>query len=815
MPNEPENQDQPESEQDLGTYIWRDGEKIYLEKVSDRFTAQVKGGARPGVLGVETGSEHTETFVGPNLEEYMVEDPDDLEFAMDKMRERDDVAYASHVYTLTDDPKSEFFLTDEITIQFDLEATDQQIEEIAGRFGLILTQPVEGVERTYVFRLTESARENPIKIANRLHEEPLVLVAEANLAVRQQSQYRPMDPLYAQQWHLYNEGGPFLDVRSHVDAERAWDITRGDRKVIVAVADDSVDLTHYDFQGDGKIVSPIDFKGNDFQPLPEANDDNHGTACAGVAVAEENGRGTIGIAPGCALMPIRTTGFIDDNSIEALCNWVIDNNASVLSCSWSAAARVFSLSLRMKAAINRAATKGRGGRGCVILFAAGNSNRPIDGFVSEQGWPNNNPSGQTRWLNGFATHPDVMAVSACSSLATKSVYSNWGGQISVTAPSNNVPPQTFPRVTSLTPGRGIVTADRVGPGGYSSSDFTTRFGGTSSATPLVAGVAGLVLSANPDLTAAEVRSIIESTADKIEDPNPDPQLGNQFGAYDGNRHSQWFGFGKVNAFAAVSEAVKRKTMAGSQKISLQSNPNLAIPDRDFAGVNSAIEVTTAGRVQTIKVDVDISHTYIGDLVVTLLSPLGNAIPLHNRQGGRADDIRRSYDLDNTPAMAQLAGEPARGSWTLRIQDLARLDIGRLNSWGLTMEVAAPRMIDLIDEAGQEIPDNNRTGITRTLNVAMDGSAASYEVSLDITHTYIGDLRVVLVAPSGRTALLHNRSGGSADNLIKVYHSTTTASLRTLHGELTRGGWQLHVADFAGRDVGKLNRWGLKITPAPV
>ncbi len=103
-------------------------------------------------------------------------------------------------------------------------------------------------------------------------------------------------------------------------------------------------------------------KENDFLPLPDVQETSHGTACAGIALAEENGKGIVGVAPGCALMPIRTTGFLDDESVEDIFNWAIEKGASVISCSWGASAVYFPLSLRQRAAIARAATKGRNGK---------------------------------------------------------------------------------------------------------------------------------------------------------------------------------------------------------------------------------------------------------------------------------------------------------------------------------------------------------------------------------------------------------------------------------------------------------------------
>jgi subtilisin-like proprotein convertase family protein len=80
----------------------------------------------------------------------------------------------------------------------------------------------------------------------------------------------------------------------------------------------------------------------------------------------------------------------------------------------------------------------------------------------------------------------------------------------------------------------------------------------------------------------------------------------------------------------------------------------------------------------------------------------------------------------------------------------------------------------------------------------------------ITHTYIGDLSVSLIAPNGTRVALHDRAGGSIDNLIKTYSGATTPSLASLRGQPAQGAWRLHVADLDARDVGKLNRWGLRI-----
>lgn len=796
--------------EDLGGYLWRAGERVAVVQLPDRFTVRLKRGVTKEKVAVDYHATHRRRLCRQDLEEYSV-DAEQRDAVMDRVRCGSEVAFASHVYAPVDEPQAKLYLTDEITVQFKPEVSDDDIEKITTELGLRLIKEIRGVSRAFVFRVGPQATENPIKISNRLAQNDKVLLSEPNVAIASKSYYTPTDTLFPDQWHLFNTGGPWLDVASHIDAVHAWDVTRGERSVVVAVADDSCDLNHTDFQGPGKIVAPRDFAGQDFEPLPELWHDNHGTACCGVAVAEETGTGVVGVAPGCALMPIRTSGIIDDNPIEDLCDWVIDHGASVMSCSWGVDRRYFSLSLRMRNALHRAATVGRGGKGCVLVFAAGNENRPINGTVNETGWPYNYPSGPTRWLAGFAAHEDVIAVAACSSLAAKAAYSNWGPEVSVCAPSNNVEPDTYPLVTTAVNGRGIVTTDRVGPSGYSSTDYTWNFGGTSSACPTVAGVAALVLSANPNLTAREVRDILQSTADKIVDNNPDPQLGNRFGTYDATGHSQWFGFGRVNALKAVAEARRRLQGPTGQTVRKSSSPALAIPDNDANGVRHTMGIDDAGSLASIKVGVDITHTFIGDLRLTLIAPSGRQVVLHERNGGSADNIRRSYDALTTPGLSTLAGESIQGDWELWVQDLASLDHGTLNRWELEIDTRATAVIEVQETPGIRIPDNDPTGIERTLTVSESGQIQDLEVSVDITHTYIGDLTVTLVSPAGTHVLLHNRSGGSQDNLVRSFRFADTPALQALRGQSVQGAWKLRVADLEGADVGKLNRWVMKIS----
>ncbi|WP_414527092.1 S8 family serine peptidase [Nodularia chucula] len=678
-----------------GMVLQRGGEELVLDKVLDRFTVRPTGNFNSQQLSQVSGAVWQGSIPQADLEIFTVL-PQQLEAAMLAARAAENVAFAGHVYRIQDHPGTLVYLNDQVTVQFASGIDATTIEAIASRFGLVKHKPVLGVANTFVFLVGKAATANPLKITNQLQGLSAVLVAEPNILVKSELHYRPNDPMYPQQWYLHHNGGNQLVAGSHISVEQAWDITRGVRSVVVAVVDDSFDLQHPDLQGMGKIVAPRDLRNDGFLPTPGDRETSHGTACAGLAIAEENGTGIVGVAPGCALMPIRSTGFLDDESIEAMFNWAMDQGASIISCSWGASAVYFPLSLRQRVVINRAATTGRNGKGCVVLFAAGNANRPIRGTVNERNWPENLLQGNTDWLSGFPLHPDVIAVAACTSLNKKAAYSNWGINIAVCAPSNNAAPgltfqgrgflNTQPAIASTLPGRTIVTIDQVGAAGFDPGDFTNNFGGTSSATPIVAGVAALVLSANPNLTAQQVKSILEETADKIIDSDPDPQLGMREGTYNSNGHSQWFGYGKVNAAKAVQAARKLANSASfaSEYVRGENTRELNIPDNYLQGITSAIAITESSSIKDIQVTVNITHDFLGDLEIYLIAPNNQRVLLQNRTLGSRTNLQTTYTIVSHPGLKQLLGLSVRGNWQLWLIDHSPQDVGKLNSWSLVI-----------------------------------------------------------------------------------------------------------------------------------
>ncbi|MDW8201557.1 MAG: proprotein convertase P-domain-containing protein, partial [Cyanobacteriota bacterium SKYGB_h_bin112] len=239
---------------------------------------------------------------------------------------------------------------------------------------------------------------------------------------------------------------------------------------------------------------------------------------------------------------------------------------------------------------------------------------------------------------------------------------------------------------------------QLGAAGYNlSGDYTDDFGGTSSACPLVAGVAALMLSANPNLTAREVRQLLEQTADKIIDNDPDPQLGLRHGTYEHGGHSQWFGYGRINAYNAVKAARDKLSLvpapiqpAPPLTADISSAPimvtGVLIPDNSPDGVAISQQVTTIGLVKTIAVTVDINHMYLGDLTISLITPNRRVLLLQGRTLGRQTRLQHTYTPDNAPLLAQAIGQAAQGTWYLWIVDHAVHDTGVLNRWQLALTV---------------------------------------------------------------------------------------------------------------------------------
>ena len=322
----------------------------------------------------------------------------------------------------------------------------------------------------------------------------------------------PNDPFYENQWNA-----------GQIEAPRAWDIGTGDPSVIVAVIDSGCDLTHPDIEYASSGVN-LGSMADDGSPRgPRRRVRGHGTACAGIIGAQiGNNEGVAGVAGRCRILPIAFDNWTPVE-VAAGITYAADQGARVISMSFS------STNPDASSDIIDPAIQDAHDRGCVLCAAAGNDNEDIVDYP--------------------ARHPLVIACGGSSTDDNrKSPESpdgedwwgaNYGDDLSVVAPCVRIP-----------------TADIQGQGGYNTEageagNYFMRFNGTSSATPHVAAMAALCISADPRLTNLEVRDIIEQTADKVGDAPYAATNG-----YPNGTRNQQMGYGRINALNAVAAAAQ-------------------------------------------------------------------------------------------------------------------------------------------------------------------------------------------------------------------------------------------------------------------
>jgi subtilisin-like proprotein convertase family protein len=160
-------------------------------------------------------------------------------------------------------------------------------------------------------------------------------------------------------------------------------------------------------------------------------------------------------------------------------------------------------------------------------------------------------------------------------------------------------------------------------------------------------------------------------------------------------------------------------------------------------------------------------------------------------------------------LQQLEGTGIRGNWLLRVIDRWAEDTGRLDSWGLKIRTKS-NVLRESAAPGLHIPDDGPQGVTSTINFSAQGTVKDITIRVDISHTYIGDLAVGLISPSNDQVMLHSFGGEDEDNINVAYTVASHPQLSQFLNENVSGDWKLHVADHAGFDVGKLNKWEIEI-----
>lgn len=442
------------------------------------------------------------------------------------------------------------------------------------------------------------------------------------------------DPLYPFQWHLKNtqqlSGGL---TGADINVEEAWQTTLG-AGAIVGVVDDCVQRDHEDLAdnyltgldtvGDGLVTDgdPSPFYGPQFgDPVG----DFHGTSVAGLIVGSANRLGGRGVAPQAKLVGCKIgLGFIQvtDQDIVDVFLFCERNGVMVINNSWggpggallSVIPNSFLISQIINDVLDQISTQGRAGRGVLVMFSSGNDSLDI------------------AYGNYLNNHPAVMSIGATMRDDTLSCYSNFGNLQSVVAPGGGVlfgcydsdmtttdvaetpcysffdfdldgaldpgfpcrgvnPPMKFlsvlvpnglypcpdPNDLACVP---LVTDTSISD--FPQTNYTHHFNGTSSACPVAAGVAALVFSVNTGLTAAQVRNLMEHTADR-------PAVTNaRFDTVTGFNY--YYGHGRVNAARAVRAATLGQTWPSPvkdiQNVSSQALARLfwTNPPQDVASV---------------------------------------------------------------------------------------------------------------------------------------------------------------------------------------------------------------------------------------
>ena len=554
------------------------------------------------LVGLKTRTPDTpdevEARVIPNLggfEVVTLSDEEDVDRALDRVRTRDEVEVGTHVYFAEGDNRP-VVPTGLIYCHLEEGVAREESEFLVEAFALELLEYRE--DGTMVLRVTERSP-NPLKVAAALQELSLVREAIPDFDVPLDQYFsEPRDRLLDQEWHLENRGfvadvpnfplKPGADARVRAAWRRLGNL--GDAAQIVAVIDNGFDLQHPDLRG--KAVAPLNIAAGSSSLPTGAGNGDHATPCASVAVAAANGDGLVGAAPLARLMPLHGLTY-SRWLTERMFNHCVRNGAAVISCSWGTIDARYKPGSYHVAAIRKALTTGRGGLGCVVVFAAGNEGRD--------------------YINYYAGIPGVIAVGASNSNDTHNNYSNRGTGLSVVAPSDGGWPILAARASWDPGNRGASWNTRYYLDGRDRGPHYKHFGGTSSATPLVAGICALVLSANPRLTSAEVKDILESTADKIG------------AAWEyRNGWSAKYGYGRVNAERAVQEALRRRNQP------TRPTPTPDPPPRDTTVTNPPPPSRVAKSDDLFRITVNAQPKSGFGMQVTAARDFRNVLAITNR-----------------------------------------------------------------------------------------------------------------------------------------------------------------------------------------
>ena len=470
------------------------------------------------------------------------------------------------------------------------------------------------------------------------------------------------DPLYACQWHLNSDDSADMDM----NVESVWADGITGAGVNVAVVDETIDYSHADLSSNINSALNHDYgaRSNAYRPA-----EHHGTNVAGVIAARDNTIGVRGVAPratiyGYNLLEEGGISTTDADEADAMARnrvaTAVSNNSwgPVDGYGFDHAPAVWEM------AIDSGVTEGYAGKGVFYAWAGGNGGRPGVGFFR----------GDNSNFDEYANYYGVTAVCAVGDDGIRAAYSEQGANLWACAPSGGGD-------------RGIVTTEN-------SDRYINDFGGTSSATPKVAGVAALLRHANPDLTWRDLKLILAASARQNDPTNIGWEEGaRKYGTTDdADRYhfNHEYGFGVVDAAAAVALAQDWSTLPEFKNASSASGTlDRTIPDYTASGITSSLSLDTEiDFTEFVEVTVTIDHIFWRDLRIELVSPAGRVSTLAVPVVFIGTPIRPA-DSTVSPATfrfgsAKHLGENPNGKWTLRVTDELERDQGTLTSWSITV-----------------------------------------------------------------------------------------------------------------------------------
>lgn len=460
-----------------------------------------------------------------------------------------------------------------------------------------------------------------------------------------QAAFTPNDPEYT--LHQY---GPEI-----INAAQAWDITQGSADILVGVVDTGADFSHPDLAD--KLVAGWDFANNDNDP---SDDNGHGTHVSGIiAAATNNGIGIAGVGFNTRVLVVK--------SLNAQGSGYYSTIAQGITYAADQGARIINLSLRgtIPSSVLEDAVKYATSKGVLVVAAAGNdgSDSPV--------YP--------------AAYPETLAVAATDWNDQRWGISNFGDFVDVAAP-----------------GVGVYSTDWAGGAG----PYASR-SGTSMAAPHVAGVAALVLAANPNLTADEVRNIIESTAKDLGDPGWDP----------------YYGYGRVDAYQAVLAATQGapQTQAATlgDRVWIDANGN-GVQDAGEVGlpdVTLSLHTSDGTLVATTVTDNNGQYVFTdvapGDYYIQVTVPTGYVLTSPNQGSDEGADS----DVDTTTSRTALI--TVAGGETLDTWDVGFIPLGHIAG------------IAWIDPNANAVKDANETTYVPGVPVHVTGTDVT-GASVDVT-----------------------------------------------------------------------------------